>query len=686
MEKAKKKRIKKVISWVAMALVVAMLAAMPLIAQQEAEADGPVASILSGAVEMGSLTASLRGGGTLTARKGETVELPDGVKITEFLVKNGELVTEGQPLATVDKVSVMTAIVQVQETLNALQKEMADVRKQTVSSTISATAGGRVKAVYAQAGDSVQDIMLKYGALAVLSLDGLMAVELNQPTALATGDSVNLEFSDGETVTGRVESNLDSHLIITVEDEGYAIGESVTVTTPDGQMLGIAPLYVHNAWKATAVSGTVSTVRAVEERTVYAGGALFTLKDTEFPADLEALSSQHREYEARMQRLFRMHESGTLTAPCDGQVSGVEEDSPYLLSGEETDWEAQPLAASEETGWTVMLLSAEETAPTEPEYTGTYTGFPGKVTHIGSTEIITIMSEVGGTVTKDEEGKWDFSQIDLNPEHMLHSGLPFTVENAAAFSIGDIIVVIYDENGDYTVEVAQKAQPDIPSFPGFPGGMGGGGMGGFGGIDISGMLGSLMGGFGGGAAASQQEEQALFPLEGDVLLTVTPQDAMTLTITLDEQDIAGVQVGQLAEVKVEALRGQVFEAEVTTVSAKGTNSGGSSKFAVTLELPKAADMLDGMSAAASIPLYSKLDVLTVPVEALTEQGAKTVVYTALDAETGDPTAPVEVTIGMSDGLHAEILSGLKLGDPFYYSYYDTLELDTSAEEARYSFG
>ena len=36
MEKAKKKRIKKVISWVAMALVVAMLAAMPLIAQQEA--------------------------------------------------------------------------------------------------------------------------------------------------------------------------------------------------------------------------------------------------------------------------------------------------------------------------------------------------------------------------------------------------------------------------------------------------------------------------------------------------------------------------------------------------------------------------------------------------------------------------------------------------------------------------
>ena len=79
MENAKKKRIKKIVSWTAMALVVALLAAMPLIARQEAEADGPGASILSGTVEKGSLTATLRGGGTLTARKGETVELPDSI-------------------------------------------------------------------------------------------------------------------------------------------------------------------------------------------------------------------------------------------------------------------------------------------------------------------------------------------------------------------------------------------------------------------------------------------------------------------------------------------------------------------------------------------------------------------------------------------------------------------------------
>ena len=37
-------------------------------------------------------------------------------------------------------------------------------------------------------------------------------------------------------------------------------------------------------------------------------------------------------------------------------------------------------------------------------------------------------------------------------------------------------------------------------------------------------------------------------------MTVTPQDTVSLTITLDEQDIALVSLGQTAEIKVEAIR------------------------------------------------------------------------------------------------------------------------------------
>lgn len=124
MDNAKKKRIKKYISWIVLVAVVAYLAVMPMIAESNVEADGPVASILSGTVETGSIDTVLHGGGILSEESGVEITIPSGVKLTKFLVSNDEAVTEGQPLAEVDKVSVMTAITGVQETLDYLLEEI----------------------------------------------------------------------------------------------------------------------------------------------------------------------------------------------------------------------------------------------------------------------------------------------------------------------------------------------------------------------------------------------------------------------------------------------------------------------------------------------------------------------------------------------------------------------------------
>ena len=193
MDKAKKKQIKKVVTWVLLAVMVAGLAAMPLLAKAEAEADGPVASIYSGTVEEGTVHTAIHGGGTLQTEGIEDVNLPSDVKITEFLVKNGDTVTKGTPLAAVDKVSVMTALTSVTETMEYLQDEMKTAKNETVSSTVTATAGGRVKKVFAQKGDSVQDVMLRDGALALLSLDGLMAVKIEQKLDILPGDTVTTD-------------------------------------------------------------------------------------------------------------------------------------------------------------------------------------------------------------------------------------------------------------------------------------------------------------------------------------------------------------------------------------------------------------------------------------------------------------------------------------------------------------
>ena len=46
---------------------------------------------------------------------------------------------------------------------------------------------------------------------------------------------------------------------------------------------------------------------------------------------------------------------------------------------------------------------------------------------------------------------------------------------------------------------------------------------------------------------------------------------------------------------------------------------------------------------------------------------------------------MEVKTGLSDGENVEVISGLAEGQKIYYSYYDTVELDNSAEASKYTF-
>ncbi len=865
MDKAKKKRIKRYLSWACMAAVVAVLTVMPLLAKSEAEADGPAASILSARAEYATVETALHGGGTLEAQGEEAVKIPTEVKITEFLVKNGDYVKKGDPLALVDKVSVMTAITGVSDTMEYLREELEDARDEKVDSTIAATPGGRVKKLFAKEGESVQEVMLRDGALAVLSIDGLMAVRLeNDGAQVTTGETVIVHFvSGGAEVPGRVESVLDGVKIITVEDQGYAPGEQVTVSREDGQAVGLGTLYIHNAWKATAYSGTIQAVRAKEETTLTAGAALYTLTDRDYTAELQRRANQHREYEQLLQKLLKIYESGVIEAPCEGVISGVEEDSPHLLSANGT-YQPEKLSNSG-GGYRIVLLSGSSTEfDVDESYTCLMTpecqgplhnpacpqactgeedcqgtnhkdscilrctrspGCPAEnhhidcVTHcghadapekcnamrhyadcihscgneakeglcsgsknhyltciesctgsdgtkdcpatkthktgciercshadiagvcegtlhhyidciekcdgtekcaaskhktgcffagmafyataakvdaVGTTELV-VYADASGTAYPVERSAsgWVLSGDARLNEALLVTAGTIATDKASIFQKGDIILNVRGYSNDEEkwqdlVLYSRASSAPTTQIPG-TGALGGmdisGMMGAMGGMNLSGMIGGFSG-FGnyGADSDTQTQSEELYDLEGSTLLTITAQETMTLTITLDEQDISSVREGMEAEVKVDALRGRTFPAQVTKVGTSGTNSGGSSKFTVELTLAAWEDMLCGMSATARLPLNVRENVLTIPVAALTGTGGEAMVYTVLDQETGKPGSPVAVKTGLSDGQKVEILSGLQEGDMVYYSYYDTLELDTSAEAKRFTFG
>ena len=813
MDKTKKKNVRRYILWGVLAVVVAGLAMLPALARQQDAQDGPVASVLEAEVKEGSVQAIVRGGGTLEAGDGEDIELPAEVKITEFLVKNGQEVKKGDPVAKIDKVSALTAVTEIRTSMAAVENQMETYSDEKSASTVTAPAGGRVKAIYAGPGDSVAQVLVEHGALALLSLDGRMSVTLTVSSQLIPGDSINVTLDSGKTVTGRVESNLNGELTVTIADNGYAVGDTVTL-----EGLGSGSLEIHNPWLATAFNGTVSQVNIRLEQTVSSGGSLFTLKDTDYTAQRELLAETHRDYEELLQKLLTWQDTGVITAPCDGLVSGIDTDSTHLLAAGDEEITASLLNADGGDFRLVFLsqvtqiCTGDDKCPLKGTDSGHQDGCPKACKHAASEGVCTASEHfddcimactraenpencpatgahhtdcIKACIETTQEHKCPATKYHYDgciekctesavsgqcPAHIHKQGCiescisastvgkckaghhkadciescivstsasnpcPATKHKDGCYfqnatytgkifkvvSVGDGVLVgywdptVYElvktadgwarkdgkpfstnlcvqadtitaanagsfQSGDTLLSVTVTKDGESSSLGLVKIGSGGSQMPGF---DLSGLMG-MMGGYSMGGSTGSGSSTQLYSLDGDVLLTVTPLDTMTVTIAVDEKDIASVKTGMTAQLTMNALPDETFEGQVTRVAQTGSGSGGSSKFDVEITLSRESDMLPGMSTTAELTLYEKMNVLTLPVAALRDEGGKTLVYTGKDKKTGEPANPVEVTTGLSDGENVEILSGIDSGTTVYYSYYDTVT-ESDAVETEHS--
>ncbi len=741
---------KKVVAVCVSIVMVILLAVLPMAASKRNN-DGIKASILSGTAEKGEISSLLIGAGTLSQQDGEKINIPSTVKIKGFLVSNGDRVKKGDDLAEIDRVTLMQAISDIQETMDYLREEMEDAKGESSTDKVTAQKAGTVKAVYAESGDDVQSVMLKKGALAVVSLDGLMSVEIETDEKISAGENVKVVFKDKSTVSGQVKTYLNGVAKITFEDENYTEGTKVTVIKKDGAEIGSGKIQINSRWNATAYSGTVSSVKISKKEKVSSGEILFTLKNVSSTAKYDNLASQHRDYEELMLSLFEIYQSGTVKSPIDGIVSGIDKESTLLLSN--TEGVSVELLANSPDGndetvynnyigkivsvndgvWNVNLNAENQTVtdyknllevdfteekmtengnfnPTVPVYElygngwkqiGTDEIKSGDILLFAGTDTSDIVwavrvikgtvpepntqtpvtepsatapnttqptapspdvTEPSGDMTKPSgdmsrpSGDISAPSGDMsNPsgDVTVPSGNVTMPSGNVTMPSGDITM----SSGDITMPSEQQSgQSQIPdgSFSG--GSFSGGSFGNLSGIQ-SGM--------------TQSENQfELFDLEGVTAVTVTPQDSMTLSVTVDELDLSLIEIGMTAEITLDAFMGEAFEGTVTNIGTSGENSGGNSKFAVEITMDRAENMLEGMNATAKIVLSSHTDVLTVSVEALCDMGNETVIYTKYNKGEETLEKPVTVTVGASDGEKAEILSGLYEGQEYYYSYYD----------------
>ena len=332
----KRKRRKIIITVVSIVLVLAIIAVVGVSYLQQRVREqftSSQAEVLSYAVTTGSISTVVSGSGSLTDVDLESITVPEGVEITEVKVKRNQTIATGDILATVDMASVISAMADLQAQIEELDTQLSDAEEDSASETIYAGVTGRVKAIFGAEDADVADVMFEHGALALISLDGYMAVDIETDT-LAVGDSVTVKLSDEEDVTGTVESAVDGKASILVTDNGPEYEESVTVLNSEGTRLGSGKLYIHSALKVTGFSGTIASVKVDENDKVSDTTKLFSLEETDYSANYHSLLRDRAELEETLLELLNIQRDGAILSKMDGSVYSVDytEDSASAVA------------------------------------------------------------------------------------------------------------------------------------------------------------------------------------------------------------------------------------------------------------------------------------------------------------------------------------------------------------------
>lgn len=146
------------------------------------------------------------------------------------------------------------------------------------------------------------------------------------------------------------------------------------------------------------------------------------------------------------------------------------------------------------------------------------------------------------------------------------------------------------------------------------------------------------------------------------LITIAKTADVSMAVSLSEEDITNVKIGQEAQIALTAYENQTFDATVESIATSPARTGSASvTYTVTVKMKgdNTVDVYTGMSGEVTFIQKQKKDVLYVPNQAITfNDGISSVLVKNADGTQTKTT----VTTGFSDGRYVEILSGLKEGD------------------------
>ncbi len=145
------------------------------------------------------------------------------------------------------------------------------------------------------------------------------------------------------------------------------------------------------------------------------------------------------------------------------------------------------------------------------------------------------------------------------------------------------------------------------------------------------------------------------------LLSLNNYDEVTITVSVEEDDLEAAAVGNAVNVTLAAFEDEVFKGTVTEIGdAEIDSNTNKTMYSVTVTVQNTDNVLyQDMTAEVTFVTDEVSEVLYIPVRAVTQENGAD--YVKVREEDG-AIVKKKVTTGFTDGINTEIREGLSEGE------------------------
>ena len=324
-------------------------------------------------VQYGAITAKVEGSGLTKAKSSESISITTAGTVLEVMVTEGQEVTAGTPLFTVDSPAAQAAVQKARSQVEGYEKQLSAAQKDIAGLNLAASYPGKLMEVATlNPGDTIS----KGQTVAKLNDDTRLRLEQYYSYAYAgelkAGQIVDVSIPAlMTTIPGRVEavhmvsritpegSKLFSAEII-VENEGALTADMAASATAvvNGETVypyepGKLEYYRTGELKST-VDGTVLSSSLVNYLQVSAGQVLVRIDGEESESEIFTIEQSLEEAREELEKAEKNLANCNAVAPIDGRVIGLS-----IQPGDEINTQ-QPILTISDTSSLIVNANVDE--------------------------------------------------------------------------------------------------------------------------------------------------------------------------------------------------------------------------------------------------------------------------------------------------------------------------------------